>query len=270
MDSIIDKLAVIFHGIVGGMGGRNGLGVPIDLDICAKLINYNILSHYEHDIFIHSWSEDHKDSILSLYNPKKFLFQPQEMFGYSFNEKIYKNELYTHEFRTVSRYNSLQRAVNLKKEYELENNFQYKWVLVLRFDLVFFTKLELNKLDNSCFYICYEPHWPDIHKLGVVHDVLFLTNSSIINKYSIIADEIKDKKYNDTLHAAHVIAYRKLKEMFNVNMDSIVRYGFKRYDDVEIYRFVIDPIQNSVGYPYGALQTKDRLFSLLKLIGNVS
>ena len=83
-----------------------------------------------------------------------------------------------------------------------------------------------------------------------------------MDEYAKIADEIDNKKYTDTLHAAHVISYRKLKEMFGNTMEQ-VKYGFKRYDDVEIYRFIINPQQNPVGHQYGALQTKDRLSKLL-------
>ena len=260
---ILDKMAVVFHGIIGGMDGRNGVGSFINVTDCAKLIKHNILSMYDCDIFMHSWSVEQQDLLVPLYNPKKYLFQPQEMFGYSFNDQTFKDEDQTHSFRTVSRYASLERAMELKKQYEIDNNFKYKWVLVLRFDLAFFNKLILDNLDPSCFYICSEPHWPNIQDLQVVHDILFLSNSNTLDTYCEIAGEIRNKVYDDTLHAAHVIAYRKLMLIYN-NDIAKVRYVFKRYEDVEIYRFVVKPKLNTVGHAYGVLETKDRMESLLK------
>lgn len=79
-------MTVIFHGIVGGMDDRNGIGDTINLLDCAKTIKYNILSTYDCDIFIHSWSLEHKEEIVSLYKPVLSLFEKQEFFGYSEKE----------------------------------------------------------------------------------------------------------------------------------------------------------------------------------------
>lgn len=260
---IADKMAVVFHGIVGGMDGRNGVGSFINVTDCAKLIKHNIFSACDCDIFIHSWSVEQQDLIMSLYDPKEWLFQPQEMFGYSFNDQTFKDEDQTHSFRTVSKYVSLERAMILKKQYEIDNGFKYKWVMVLRFDLAFFNKLILDNLDPSCFYICSEPHWTNLQELRVVHDILFLSNSDVLDIYCGIGGEIRNGVYDDTLHAAHVIAYRKLMLIYNNDIDK-VRYIFKRYEDVEIYRFIVKPKLNTVGHAYGVLETKARMESLLE------
>jgi hypothetical protein len=261
----LSKLAVIFHGIVGGILGRNGMGAPIDLEVCAKTINKNILSAGECDVFIHSWSKEHKASILSLYTPKKYLFQEQEMLGYFLNGDSLNNEDKTHAFRTVSRYTSLERAMNLKKEYEIENNFKYDWVLVLRFDLVFFSKLVLESLNKNYFYICQEPHWPDLSAHGgVLHDIFFLANSNILDEFSNIASEIRTGQYTHKLHAAHTVAYEKIIKMFGSKNN--LQYLFKRYVDVEIYRFIMKPELNPVGHAYGALDMKTRLHNYMEVL----
>lgn len=262
---VIDKMAVIFHGIIGGIAGRNGLGDTINIWDCAKIFNHNILSSYDCDVFIHSWSVENKDLLLSLYNPVKNLFQPQEFFGYSNNKETNSHVELGQAFRTLSRYTSLERALSLKKQYELDNDIRYRWVLVIRFDMIFFNKLILSNLDQNCFYVCSEPHWEDINEWGMVHDIAFLSNSDLMDVYGGIAEEIRSGKYNDVANATHKITYQKLKEMFNGDM-SRVRYGFRRYEDVEIYRFIVNPQQNPVGHAYGALTTKNRLNELLALI----
>jgi hypothetical protein len=261
----IDKMAVVFHGIIGGVAGRNGIGAAVDMQKCAKLFKHNVLKHNDSDVFMHSWSVEHEDVLKSLYNPVRCNFQPQEMFGYLGSKETNSHVEIGQAFRTLSRYTSLERAMLLKTNYEIENGIRYRWVLVVRFDLIFFTKLDLHNLDHSCFYVCSEPHWKDINEWGMVHDVVFLANSDLMDEYSRIAKEIKSGKHNDVSHATHIITYRKLKEMFSGDMGR-VRYGFKRYQDVEIYRFIVNPQQNPIGHAYGALDTKGRMEKLLEEI----
>ena len=259
------RLAIVFHGIIGGTAGRNGLGDPVDIETCAKTIKHNVISRYDTDVFLHSWSIEHEQAIKDLYNPISALFEPQEYFGYNFSDDTIKDENKTHAFRTVSRYNSLYRAIQLKKEHEKLNNFKYDWVLVLRYDLVMFTPLELEKLDRSGFYICREPYWPNIHSLQMLHDIVFLSNSELIDTYCDVTTGLNMAPYSSRLHEAHRIAYLKLHDMFKGNMNRI-GYAFDRYKDMEIYRMIIDPSQSPTGHMYGGNETKTRLEKLLEEI----
>ena len=254
----MSKLAIIFHGITGGMAGRNGAGNPIDLDTCAKTIHHNIISHYDTDIFVHSWSIDDKDAINFLYSPKESLYEKQEMFDFKFDAHVV-DEKTTAAFRRLSRYTSLTRAMLLKQDYERENNFKYDWILVLRFDLIVFNKLDLNKLKNDCFYLCSEPHWPDMHKQSMVHDIAFLSSSNLMDTYCNVINELNIKQLDP-----HRLAYQKLRGMFK-DMNK-VRLAFRRYEDMEIYRMIMDPTLNKTGHQYGALETKPRLEKLLEEI----
>jgi len=257
-----EKMAVIFHGIIGGMGGRNGIGLPISISDCAKTIKCNILSAYDCDIFMHSWSTSHEDEIKMLYNPISAIFEPQEYFNFS-EKQISGEEKIGQAFRTVSRYVSLERALKLKQKYEQENNFKYKWVILLRYDLVFFNKLDLSILDNNSIYVCKEPHWGDVKSFNMVHDIVFLSNSRLIDMYGTLANDFRNKKYDAS--SAHHCAHQKIREILNDNL-CWVKYGFHRYIDVEIYRLIMNPEQNPIGHIYGALQTKGRLEKLLEEI----
>jgi len=174
---IKDKLAIVFHGIVGGMDGRNGIGLSSNIEDCAKTIKYNILSHYDSDIFMHSWSINNEQELKELYTPIYSLFQEQEYFHFN-KSQITDHEEIGQSYRIFSRYTSLERAMKLKQKYEIENNFRYKWVIVLRFDLVFFNKLDLTKYDNNLFHICSEPHWIKLNITNLFHDIIFLSNST--------------------------------------------------------------------------------------------
>jgi len=259
---IKDKIAVVFHGIVGGMDGRNGIGESSNIENCAKTIKHNILEHYDNDVFLHSWSINHKDELEELYTPIYSLYQEQEYFNFS-KSQITDHDKIGQSYRTVSRYTSLERAMRLKQKYEIENGFRYKWVLALRFDLVFFNKIDLSKYDNNFFHICSEPHWVNLKRKGVYHDIIFLSNSTLMDEYGKISIDIKNGKYDSS--RAHSVIYLKLMDMFN-NNGNMVKESFKRYDDIEIYRLIMKPELNEVGHQYGALKTKNRLEELLKKI----
>ena len=151
--------------------------------------------------------------------------------------------------------------MKLKADYEEANQFKYDWVLILRFDLVILNKIEFLDLDPKNVYICYEPHWPDITACGMVHDIIFLCNSSLADKYGMIAEEIRQGQYTNILYAAHMIAYRKLLQILPGTIN--IRYFCKRFVDMDIYRFVVDPDQNELGKQYGGLETYQRMRALL-------
>jgi hypothetical protein len=259
---IKDKMAVVFHGIVGGMDGRNGIGTPSDISACAKTIKHNILSVYDCDVFIHSWSVNQKDEMISLYNPVEYLIQPQEHFYFSSKQIENANDdINGMEYRTISRYMSLERIMSLKQKYEINNNFRYKWVLIVRLDLIFFNKLNLSVLDNNNVYICTEPHWSS--RGGLIHDIIFLSNSTLMDNFARFGREMIDGVYDS--RDAHSATFLKIMNMVN-NDRNRLQFGFKRYEDVEIYRLVIRTDLNPVGHAYGALETTNRFYALLKQI----
>lgn len=262
---IKEKMAVIFHGIVGGMDGRNGVGPPVNISDCAKTIKYNILSTYDCDVFTHSWSTAHAEEIIKLYHPVKMLFQPQEYFGFGFKQ-ITDDTITGQPYRTVSRYTSLERAMQLKNEYEEEHQFIYKWVLALRYDLVFFNKLDLTQYNPNFMYISSEPHW-EINGMtaSVYHDILFLSSSDIMNNFIGFPAQLLSGVYNPV--DAHNAVCMKILSIFNGD-HSMVPRTFKRYDDVETYRFIIHPEQNPVGHAYGALEVNSRFHELINKINN--
>lgn len=255
-----DKVAVIFHGICGGMKSHNGIGDQVQISECAATIHRNLLRHYDCDIFVHSWSVEAKDEIEALYKPTKSLYQPQEYFEFDPHKVDFSHRWLGQAFRTASRYTSLQRAVYLKQLYEKENNFKYKWVIVLRFDLVLFNKIELSDKDNNLFYGCYIPEW-----LGL-HDLIFASSSEIIDELSTIIHDANINRYNPA--DAHGMLLHKLNSMFNWDTKYYLNYIGERYKDMEIYRFVMNPesIFEHGHEQYGTLLMKNKLEDILNHI----
>ena len=239
---IKDKIAIVFHGIVGGMNGRNGIGEPSNIAICAKTIKYHVLSRYDCDVFMHSWSVDKEEELKSLYHPVALLFQPQELFDFTPQEAAmaHIDTPQSNAFCVTSRYNSLERAMKLKQEYEINNGFRYKWVFAFRYDLVFLKKIDISGYDNNNMHIVLEPRWP-VEKLAehnCVMDTIFLSNSKLMDEYSKLGTEVKNNVYGTKY--AHQLAYKKLMNMFNNDVNRI-KFAFMRWVDVEPYRMVMKP-----------------------------
>jgi len=130
------------------------------------------IDNYDCDIFFHCWNnnEEDKKKLLSLYKPKKYIIEEQKNFeinladynlnekdlfdlkllsnisqkGYNnlFNSRLNNNnnvndiikELNILGFRTTSRCYSMKQSLNLLDTYKKENNIEYDWLLICRFD----------------------------------------------------------------------------------------------------------------------------------------
>lgn len=263
---VLDKIALVFHGKIGGMTGHNGLGEMIDFKACAKTIKHNIIKHYDCDIFMHSWDEQFKDELINTYNPKSYLFQPQEYFGYTEEQlRIPRRDPIQdagslHQgFRTTSRFVSLQRAMNLKKQYEQIHNFEYKWVIVMRYDLVIFNKLDLLNCNREVIYADHDPNW------NWFQGIIFLGNSTNMDKLGDTINHIQSGKYNPT--DIHAVERKTIQDICNNDTNKFGQYIFKRFQDIEIYRQVLQPETCLPrGDGHGALSMPSRFFALIQEI----
>jgi hypothetical protein len=112
MASKLGKVAICISGLV-----RTGVNAYPSFE--------KFFGHLNADIFYHTWKTDSRTSnkIKMLYNPVRYAEQQQ------FKDKnmgAWGNMLY-----------GIMQANELKKKYEIENNFRYDLVIKTRFDLVF-------------------------------------------------------------------------------------------------------------------------------------
>lgn len=265
------RVAVVIHGLVGGVGGRNGLGQPTDLDVCARLIYKHVVIPNKADVFLHSWSEEYRSALIEHYLPTRYIVEPQEMFGFPESHNKNGNDESTEMFRVISRYASLAKAVALKSEYEKSNGIVYDRVVVIRPDLVFFKRLDVSGTDSDCLYICHEPQYDlwntNIHAAGICHDVLFVSNSELSDRLAETYKLLMDGSLNDLLKEwervgiPHRLIYHRLSTI--VSKEKIIPI-VRRYDDVEIYRFVVRPDTNPFSCYHGGHMLQDRMIQEMK------
>lgn len=254
------KIALCMYGLVGSVSDKNGDGKPLDPSIAYNLNYENLIKDNDVDIFIHSWSADHKEELLSLYKPKKSIIEPQREFPESvsllknvsirqrlkeFFLKTVKPDMYTdiiserkkYAFRAYSRWYSNKKAIELKREYEEEEGFKYDCVLILRLDVGFYSMLDLEKYDMDHFYASNWNDYPtelndfkmnfENHNLGSGFlDFWFFSNSDYMDKFGGLFDDIN--KYNISPHRS---SYEHVKSFTNK-----IKYTQYRWQDFEMIR----------------------------------
>ena len=177
------KIALCFFGKTGSRGGKTTYNKHDDIDpqLAHFFYKINLLDEYDVDVFIHSWSINKKNELLSLYKPKDHIFEKQKFFFpikslfLEFKKIItLKQKLvwlynlffaynygtpYKYRFKcaqaTYSRFYSAKMSLNLMNSFEKKNNFTYDFVISARLDLCIFRKLNFKNFRGEFLYF---PH----------------------------------------------------------------------------------------------------------------
>ena len=136
------RIALCFHGFLINSGGKAALFMS------ERYIKKNIFSKGDVDVFFHSWDQDPDIKSLGneLYDFTKVIYEEPKKFeeelkkvdqswfdeGFQRNLTGYKGNSI---FQSLSFLYSRKQAVQLKKEYEKENNFKYDVVILARPDI---------------------------------------------------------------------------------------------------------------------------------------
>lgn len=185
-------------------------GIPKFYLRSFEFLNKNLLSNFENvDIFFHCWenniSDLEKEKLLHTYKPKKTIFeqQKQHIINYPYKQsKTLPNNLF-------SQFYSIMKSNELKKEYELENNFEYDWCFRYRFDYALNQKIDLNclnNLDNDFVYV------NNYEKIGNPHcaDCFGFSSSKNMNIYSETYNNMMSYGKDGVILAGENMLYNQL------------------------------------------------------------
>lgn len=237
------KVALCYHGIAKGYNFKNG-GLPVGFSHEFDLITQNLINcnkNYEFDIYLHSWSLDAKDEVVTKMKPEAYLFEKPKQFNkFSFltffKETIKKLMGKGYELQRknniYSRWYSFSQVCNLIKQ----SNKKYDLIIVTRFDMCLLNTLDLSQLNFENFYsgdwkgivqeekeILEEDYKHNNSNIKLINkgypydneglqDFFFISSPSyMIDSFSLIFNELKEliKKYGLSNHS---IALGKLKE----------------------------------------------------------
>jgi len=193
----MNKIALCFHGLIGGIRGKNSNddgGSSEVLRISYQHNMKNIINCNEKvDVFVHSWSYDLENEIDNFYKPKSMLAEKQIMFKVP--DYIKHNS--ERAFAVFSRWYSFKEVVELKRQYEIDNNIIYDFVLVQRFDLVWNVQVLFDSLNKDVFYIGNSK----LDSKVAISDRWFISSSKDMDKFSTLYDLISKYTLPGRVHS---------------------------------------------------------------------
>jgi hypothetical protein len=188
------KIAVCFY---GKFSGKNSRGEEQNFKQTFKYFKRNILVS-DPDIYFHGWDDNEKSSqkIVETLKPKKFLLEKQINFDHPYKHYNFVPEGPWNTKNYIN--NNYSRFYSLKKSVELLE-FNYDFVMISRFDSVFYKPFPFEILHKSNFYAS---NW-HLNKEGWgFNDAWFISGSNIIKDFSLIFDRLND--YFDIKHSGYV------------------------------------------------------------------
>ena len=245
------KIALCLFGLTGGNSSVGGLGKKIHPKNGFKYYNKNLLSLYDVDVFVHSWSTEFKEEIINLYNPKKYIIESQKPFneislsnfGYrhlhdlrklkpykapylDFNDNVAFEKFETLLWRSYSRWYSTYKSIELKKEFEAEKSVEYDFVVSSRFDIALLKKIQFEKLDKEKFYASFRHNRDDFN--DAIYDLIFISTSKNMDSFSNLHKNFEKFSFRPTWAAREQI------EDLNLNLSEILEdekdYKLLRYN----------------------------------------
>ena len=159
------KTAICFNGLVGSTKGKSEQLIGDFhkcFEISSELYKKHVIDKNDVDIFVHSWSTDLEKEIVSTYNPKKYIVEPQKVYDIpGYIEPVGRDHVRKHTHYSL--WNSRKSSIDLKTQYEKENDFKYDCVMLARFDTAWQTDLIFENHDPEFFWT---QKWPK----KILHD----------------------------------------------------------------------------------------------------
>ena len=231
------RSALCLYGKIGGSQGKNGLGKTINFHECARTVQEHVITPNGCDVFMHCWSAEHKTELMSLYRPKSYTIEPQIIFDTTLDTAKGRAD----EFICKSRWYSTRESVKLKSSYEREHEFIYEWVMVCRYDVLFFVDFDFRMLEPGYFYASHFNDWGyksrkpnrENHTLKNrrLLDIWFIGPSQFMNRLATLYDSFYDYAITDPHRAAwdHV-------QSFSGDPMQVTRFKWFRWYDYELWR----------------------------------
>lgn len=205
------RIAILLHG-TAGTADKYGTGSNIDVSISCDHFSKHIKGVNENvDVFMHSWSEDRKEKLIELYEPKLHYFEPQLIFDFEYAVGSLdgpggeSNVWVDGKFKGLdnlrfhglfSRWYSAKAANNLRLVYEKQKGFEYDFVMLTRYDLAYNVDFDFSNFSKEKFYVIPPL---SLHSTGDIHhgmnDLWFVTDSEKMTNFLEMYEWIKTLKH---------------------------------------------------------------------------
>ena len=188
------KIALCLQGTVGNVyTNKKDYEYKKNVDYRIGLEHYqkHLFKHNDIDVFIHCWNKEYESQMVNDYKPKSYLFEDQIDFNLESKRLNY----------IKSRWFSQKKVLQLKKEYEQENQLKYDYVMVSRIDQAFLSDLIFKNYDPNKFWAPNDQETKEkSSQTEIFLDYFFFSNSSNMDKFSTLydnLDNIREWKQNN-------------------------------------------------------------------------
>jgi hypothetical protein len=210
------RVALCLQGLSDNFNNKGDL---VDSLSCVDSIHEHIITRNNADVFIHTWSTSAEsiEALRSKYDPKLSIFEKQIMF----DSEVTKYHC------TKSRWYSQMKSIELKKQYEQENNFVYDIVMISRFDCFYRTHIDFSSLEADQFYAS---NWLKPHSDTGFLDYWFISNSLNMNKFGDLYHKIDEYLFSGTELSNHTLSKHHIKSLGLEDNTSYVMFSPKDFD----------------------------------------
>lgn len=186
------KVGICLRGAVAKIDGHSFFtqgslyrpGRYVNLNACYNSIVKHIINanpDYSFDFFIHCWNEDLKESLTSLYNPKKSVFENNLLYNDEINKKVRE----PNEFTGISHALSIKKSIELAEEYQKENDIKYDLIILFRPDLIILKDMNLKEYNSNKIYV--NGHTPP----DPVGDFHFVMGTELASQFKHLYDGVE-------------------------------------------------------------------------------
>jgi hypothetical protein len=211
------------------------------IEASKNLIRYFGFLYDYCDFFIHTWdnnqqkvynlsnifpenvilNNDFFDKVNEIYSPKKLMIENYNEV-YQRESKLNSDESRDYFFeRSSPLWYSFMKSIELKKQYEIENNFRYDYVVKLRPDIIFPPERKMSfefegiNIRNNEVFIENKSDFDEYNK-EFMDDVYFIGNSISMGIFS---------GYYEYMINNYMTVYYYLK-LNNINLSSYIKHSY--------------------------------------------
>ena len=208
---------------------------------------YHSFKHFlldNHDVDVFFYGLENKEGsiknekdLIELYNPKKFKINNNEFYDNIESNIFNKNQ--NKEANTYYSFFNVIKCIELKSEYEKENDLKYDIVIRSRTDHFWFRELTDYELNTSLEKIIIPIEWSfkEVNSFGRF-DGFAIGSSKLMDEYSYLYNNIDDyySKINPILHGESMMGYHLMvNNIPNIELDRCIIF---EYPSKSIEKFI--------------------------------
>ncbi len=169
-----------------------GLGQD-NVDVFAHLwFDENLVgTNFRNDVGQGTWPDSNlKEWISQHWNPKKVIYENPKSFDHMFKDTWNPQWHQTHQKdNQISMFYGIEQAIKLKRQYEIENDFEYDYVVRMRTDVTFIKSFgDISHYDKDALHVFNVIPGQDWIQTRVkdfaILDIIAFGGSKVMDKYS--------------------------------------------------------------------------------------